>query len=192
MNGTHDGQGEAETDGNHGHEDGRSQEELLIPSSNGSADDLNLQDQRDLHEDDNQESKDDPEHGAGVRSRGGSGIVVGEVRVNPDELAGEIEDLAEQAGDIAEQSQGVEPEDGGTTLLGSGQKDQDDEQDDGGPELAAIVDADADAVLHEVVHQDDGHNELTAVGMMHGDVLRERVEVSHDAGSGSRSAMTGK
>lgn len=179
MNGTHDGQGEAETDGDHSHQDGRSQEELLITPSDGSADDLNLQDQRDLHKDDDQESKDDPDHGAGVGGRGGSGVVVGKVRVNPNELAGEIEDLAEQAGDIADQSQGVEPEDGGTTLLGSGQEDQDDEQDNGRPELAAIVDTDADAVLHEVVHQDDGHIELAAIGMVHGDALRERVEVSH-------------
>ena len=179
MNGTHDGQGEAEPDGDHSHKDGRSQEQLLIPASNGSADDLNLQDQRDLHEDDDQESKDDPEHGAGVGGRGGSGVVVGEVRVDPDELAGEVEDLAEQAGDIADQGQGVEPEDGGTTLLGSGQEDQDDKQDKGRPELAAIVDADADAVLHEVVHQDDWHIELAAIGIVHGDVLRERVEVGH-------------
>lgn len=179
VNGTHDGQGEAEPDGDHSHKDGRSQEQLLIPASNGSADDLNLQDQRDLHEDDDQESKDDPEHGAGVGGRGGSGVVVGEVRVDPDELAGEVEDLAEQAGDIADQGQGVEPEDGGTTLLGSGQEDQDDKQDKGRPELAAIVDADADAVLHEVVHQDDWHIELAAIGIVHGDVLRERVEVGH-------------
>ena len=100
-----------------------------------------------------------------------------EVGVSPDEPAGEIEDLTEQADDIADQSQGVGPEDDGKTLLGSGQEDQDDEQDNGRPKLAAIVDANADAVLHEVVHQNDGHIELAAAGMIHGDALRERVEV---------------
>ena len=90
------------------------------------------------------------------RRRGGSGVVVCEVGVNPDDLAGEIEDLAEKAGDTADKSQGGEPEDGGKTLFGSDQKDQD-ERDNGHSTLAAIVDANTVAVLHEVVHQVHGH-----------------------------------
>lgn len=89
---------------------------------------------------------------------GGSGVVVCEVGVNPDELAGEIEELAEKAGDAADTSQVVEQENGGKTLLGCGRRVQYGKQDDGRRELTAIVDANTDAVPHEVVHQGHGRH----------------------------------
>lgn len=107
---------------------------------------------------------------------------MGEPRVEADKGAGEEDDFAEETDDVGEQSQTVQPEDGIDTLLGFGQEEENDEQDDRGPKLAAVVDADADAVLIPPVHFVHGHLERTTVGIVSGDILGERIKIRSHVG----------
>lgn len=107
---------------------------------------------------------------------------MGEPRIEADKGTGEEDDFAEEADDVGKQSQAVQPEDGRDTLLGLGQEEENDEQDDRRPELAAVVDADADAVLIPPVHFVHRHLERTAVDIVDGDILGERIEIRSHVG----------
>lgn len=174
-------QGQAESNRGQGHEHRGSQEEPTIATTGSAADDLDLQDQRDLHANHDEENKDDAQDGSGIGGNRDSGKVLGQQGVDLNEWGGEIDNLADQAGDVEEQGKAIQPENGRVAFFAAAQEDKHCDQDDRGSELAAIVDADADAVLELIVYAGQGHGHRSTISTLEGDILFPKLVIrSHN------------
>jgi hypothetical protein len=95
---------------------------------------------------------------------------------------GEEYDLAKQSRKVEEQRETVKAEHIGAALLGLGQQQENDEEDDCPSELGAIVDADADRILGEIIHSLDWHRERVTICKVESDILSPGIEIrSHDS-----------
>lgn len=184
--GGHDGlalddrDGEPPSDGHESDKDGQTREGVLgvgRPERNHSP---GLVHQGNLENDDEQQRED----GAGDANvevvDGDAGGVHGPEVVELVEGRGEVdgeEDATDHADGEAEDVQDA----GGTTALGGGRHDEDDEQhDERGADLRTVADTDAEGLEVELVHR--GHRDVDgslAISREEGDVLVEGVEGFH-------------
>lgn len=108
---------------------------------------------------------------------GDARIILSKIAIGLQEGAGKVYNLTDQAGAVEEEGERVEDEDCGPSLFGSCEQQQNDEQDDRGAELSAVVYANANSVLEEdikVIHVDC---ERGAIGIVHGHVLGNGIEI---------------
>ena len=179
----------AESDRDQRNDDGDPQQSVAVMTTERRADEVHLKHQRGFHADENEQHEDDADDRVGIGAARHVREIAGEenVRFVPHRV--EEDALADQPGHVEEQGEGIQREDRRLALLRSSQEQQDDQDDERGTKLAAVVDADADIVLNECVDARHGDVERRAIRHVEGDILRVRIEIGSHLGRRSSGML---
>lgn len=140
-----------------------------------------MEDQRYLDDRQEQSRENDSQNGVCIVGGRDLGIVAGEDCIGFQEARGEDDDRAEQSREVKEQCETVEPENIGSTLLGSSQQKKYNQKNDSCSKLRAVVDAHPDRILSKVVDHVNGHVERSSIRKVKSDILGPGIEIRrHD------------
>lgn len=174
--GVDDREREAETDGQQAHDGREDDDGRALHARQRRTHSPDLQSERDLDADDQQQDQHGGGDGDAVLLAGHAREVAGEDGVWVVEGAGEVEALQDGADEVEDEAERVEDEDGRAALVGLRQQEEHDQEHEGGADLGGIVDADADSVCGVLLDVGEGDDEGGSVREEEGDGLDEDVD----------------